>query len=108
MGTTEGQGGREPFLFKIAQEIKHNNLDLTLEEVNQSFNDVVNEREFAVWIRGIEKSLSDPQYTKEYLRDHYENYLKEINGYWRKNLNGAGGINISLPKQILWSHQVFS
>ena len=29
VGTTSGQGGREPFLFKIAQEIKHKNLDLT-------------------------------------------------------------------------------
>jgi len=90
VGTTAGQGGREPFLFKIAQEIKHKNLDLTLEEVNQNFNDKADDREVASWIRGINKSLAAPEYTKEYLKDHYENYLKEINGYWRKNLNGVG------------------
>ena len=93
VGTTEGQGGREPFLFRIAQEIKQNNLDLTLEEVNQNFNDVVDERELAGWIRGIEKSLAEPQYTKEYLRDHYDTYLKDINGYWRRSLNGSGALD---------------
>ena len=90
VGTTEGQGGREPFLFKIAQEIKHKDLNLTLEEVNQNFNDKVDDRELASWTRGINKSLAEPEYTKEYLKDHYENYLKQINGYWRKKINGAG------------------
>ena len=90
VGTTEGQGGREPFLFKIAQEIKHNDLDLTLEEVNQNFNDKADDREIGNWIRGIDKSLKDTQYTKAYLEEHYENNLKEINGFWRKDLENSG------------------
>tara|TARA_R100000951_G_scaffold79654_1_gene67537 strand:+ start:91 stop:2190 length:2100 start_codon:yes stop_codon:yes gene_type:complete len=91
VGTTAGQGGREPFLFKVAQEIKHNNLDLTLAEVNQQFNDKVDTRELATWKKGIDKSLADEdKYTKEFLEEHYENYLKEINGFWRKDLENRG------------------
>ena len=91
VGTTEGQGGREPFLFKIAQEIKVKDLDLTLEEVNQQFNDRVDVRTLDSWERGINKSLANEEtYTEEFLVEHYETYLKEINGFWRKDLENRG------------------
>lgn len=86
VGTTAGQGGREPFLFSIAQEIKHYDLDLTLDEVNNNFNDIGDPRDLQGWKRSIEKSLGKPEYTKEYLEEHYENNLKEINGFWQKDL----------------------
>ena len=90
VGTTSGQGGREPFLFKVAQEIKHNDLDLTWKEVADNFNDIPDVREFNSWESSITKSLAKPEYTEEYFEDHYENYLKEINGFWRKDLENRG------------------
>ena len=41
-------------------------------------------------IKHIEKSLCDDEFTKEYLEEHYESYLKKLNGYWRKDLKGVG------------------
>ena len=90
VGTTSGQGGREPFLFSIAQEIKHKKLDLTLDEVNDNFNDIGDGAEIARWKKSIEKSIEDVKFTPQYLTDHYENYLKEINGFWRKDLENKG------------------
>ena len=87
VGTTAGQGGREPFLFKVAQEIKHKELNLTLKEVTDQFNDVPDERELMHWEKSINKSLADPKFTAEYLEEHYLNNLKEINGFWW----GGGG-----------------
>ena len=41
--------------------------------------------------RSIEKSLADEQeHTKESYIKKYEVYLKDINGYYRKKLNGTG------------------
>ena len=91
VGTTSGQGGREPFLFKIAQEIKWNKLDLTLDEVNENFNEPEDPRAMEKHKRSIEKSLADEQeHTKESYIKKYEVYLKDINGYYRKKLNGTG------------------
>jgi len=90
VGTTEGQGGREPFLFKVAQEIKQKKLNLTLEDVVKNFNDVPDGKELTSWENSIKKSLAKEEYTKEYLEDHYEKYLKEINGYWRKDFKDKG------------------
>ena len=90
VGTTEGQGGREPFLFKVAQEIKHKNLNLTLEDVVKNFKDIPDGKELTSWENSVNKSLAKDEYTKEYLEDHYEKYLKEINGYWRKDFKDNG------------------
>jgi len=85
VGTTAGQGGREPFLFRVAQEIKHKNLNLTLDEVNSNFNDIEDQRTMESHKRSIEKSLANDAYTKEHLEKCYEAYLKDINGFWRKD-----------------------
>jgi len=90
VGTTSGQGGREPFLFRVKQEIIHKKLNLTLDEVNSNFNEPEDERTLESHKRSIEKSLAGSEYTEEYLEKHYEAYLKDINGFWRKDLKGVG------------------
>ena len=90
VGAQSGQGGREKFLFMAKMVIEHNDLDLTSREVNDQFNELLTEPELSRAINSHEKKDYQGEYSKEYLKGHYENYLKEINGYWRKDLKGVG------------------
>ena len=89
VGAQSGQGGREKFLFMAKQVIQHNNLVLTERMVNDQFTDKIDEPQLTREINSHEKKDWD-KYTKQYLDEHYENYLKEINGYWRVDLKGVG------------------
>jgi len=85
VGATAGEGGRANFLFYAAQEIKQSSLNITLREVNDNFNEPLGEPDFNSEERHIEKSLSnEEEFTKEYLKEHYETYLEKVNGFWRK------------------------
>jgi len=90
VGAKSGQGGREKFLFMAKQVIHHNNLILTERFVNDQFTDKIEEPQLTREINSHDKKDYESEYTKQYLEDHYENYLKEINGYWRKELKGVG------------------
>ena len=90
VGAKSGQGGREKFLFMAKQVIQHNNLILTERFVNDQFTDKIEEPQLTREINSHDKKDYESKYTKQYLEDHYENYLKEINGYWRKELKGVG------------------
>ena len=57
--------------------------------VNDQFTDKIDEPQLTREINSHEKKDWD-KYTKQYLDEHYENYLKEINGYWRVDLKGVG------------------
>jgi len=89
VGAEEGQGGREKFLFMAKQIIEHNNLVLTERMVNDQFTDKISEPQLTSEVNSHDKKDWD-KYTKQYLKDHYESYLKEINGFWRKDLKGVG------------------
>ena len=102
VGLQEGEGGRANFLFYIAQEIKHNNLDLTLEEVNSNFNDPLDDLVLSKEIRHIEKSLEKEEYDKAYFDEHYETYLYKMNGYYRNKKSSdvlAGFLNEDQEKE---------
>jgi hypothetical protein len=91
VGTTSGQGGREKFLLMANQVIRHKNLDLTPYEVNAQFSEPYDDLEATIYIeRHNNKKDWENEFTKDYLEEKYEGYLKEINGYWRKDLKGAG------------------
>ena len=90
VGSMSGKYGRANYLFYVAQEIKQKNLLLTLDQVNSNFNEPLDDITLHKEIKHIEKSLCDDEFTKEYLEEHYESYLKKLNGYWRKDLKGVG------------------
>ena len=90
VGAESGEGGREKFLFIAKQVIEHKNLDLTPSEVNDHFSEPLFEPELSKAINSHERKDYQGEYSKQYLEDHYETYLKEINGYWRKDLKGVG------------------
>jgi len=100
VGTTSGTGGREPMLFGLGMYLKHTPLDLTLDEINKNFNEPGSEIEFEKWKKGIEKSLANEEYTKQYLVDHHEKYLNDINGFWRKPPNGVGVLDGFIDKEL--------
>ena len=90
VGTTSGQGGREKFLLIANQVIRHKKLDLNPLEVNDQFTESLAEDEA---ISEVEKHNNKDwvnEFTPLYLKDHYEKYLYEINGYHRKVLKGVG------------------
>ena len=90
VGAQSGQGGREKFLLIARMVIEHNDLDLTPREVNKQFTDELEEPTLTKEINSHDKKDYHGEYSKEYLKDHYETYLKEINGYWQKDLKGVG------------------
>jgi len=90
VGTTSGQGGREKFLFIAKQVIKNKDLDLTPYDVNEKFSEPLFEPGLTKEIKSHERKDYEGEYNKQYLEDHYETYLKEINGYWRKDKKGVG------------------
>ena len=90
VGAGSGQGGREKFLFIAKQVIEHKNLDLTPSEVNDHFSEPLLEPELSKAINSHERKDYEGEYSKQYLQDHYEAYLKEINGYFRKDIKGVG------------------
>ena len=90
VGAVSGQGGREKFLFMAKMVIEHNNLILTEEDVNAQFTNKLEEPQLTKEINSHDKKDYQSEYTKQYLEDRYEKYLKEINGYWRKDLPGVG------------------
>tara|TARA_R110000772_G_scaffold213194_1_gene323782 strand:- start:1312 stop:3744 length:2433 start_codon:yes stop_codon:yes gene_type:complete len=90
VGAESGEGGREKFLFITKQVIEHNKLDLIATEVNNHFSEPLYEPELSKAINSHERKDYEGEYSKQYLEEHYETYLKEINGYWRKDLKGVG------------------
>ena len=90
VGAQSGQGGREKFLLIARMVIEHNDLDLTPREVNNQFTDKLEEPSLTKEINSHDRKDYQGEYSKEYLKDHYETYLKEINGYWQKDLKGVG------------------
>ena len=90
VGAQSGQGGREKFLLIARMVIEHNDLDLTPREVNNQFTDELEEPSLTKEINSHDRKDYQGEYSKEYLKDHYETYLKEINGYWQKDLKGVG------------------
>ncbi len=90
VGATEGEGGREGFLFKARQVIEHNDLTVTEEEINKHFNDSLDDKYLMSQILSHDKKDYQNEYTKKYLNEHYDKYLKDINGFWLKELKGVG------------------
>jgi hypothetical protein len=92
VGAEEGQGGREKFLFMTKMVIENNDLDLTPYEVNKYFSEPLSEPILTKEINSHSDKRKDykGEFNKEYLEEHYESYLKEINGFWRKDLKGVG------------------
>ena len=90
VGAESGEGGREKFLFIAKQVIEHKNLSLTPYEVNDQFHEPLTEPELSKAINSHERKDYEGEYNEDYLTDHYEAYIKQINGYWRKDLKGVG------------------
>ena len=90
VGATEGQGGREKFLFMAQQVIEAYNLDLTPEQVNDQFTNSYDYNEAKKYIDRHNKKDYVNEFNKEYLLEHYETYLEAVNGFWRKDLAGVG------------------
>ena len=91
VGSLSGEGGREWRLLLAKMVIVHNNLDLTPYEVNEQFNEPLTEPYLTRnVIQKHEKKDFEGEFTKQYLQEHTEKYLKDINGYWRKELKGVG------------------
>tara|TARA_R110000824_G_scaffold11303_3_gene49396 strand:- start:2095 stop:4527 length:2433 start_codon:yes stop_codon:yes gene_type:complete len=90
VGTTSGQGGREKFLLIANQVIRHKKLDLNPLEVNDQFTESLAEDEAISEVEKHNNKDWDNEFTPKYLKDHYEKYLYEINGYHRKELKGVG------------------
>ena len=90
VGAESGEGGREKFLFMARMVIEHNNLDLTPYEVNAHFKEPLNEPELSKWINSHLRKDYEGEYNEDYLEKHTENYLKVLNGYWRKDTRGVG------------------
>ena len=90
VGAESGQGGREFFLFIAKMVIEHNNLDLSPYDVNKYFNEPLTEPSLTREIKSHERKDYQGEFNKEYLESHTEKYLKDINGYWRKELKGVG------------------
>jgi len=93
VGSTAGQGGREKFLLTANQVIRHKNLDLTPLEVNDQFTDAYDKTEANGFINRHNNTKDwDNEFTKEYLQEHYEAYLYQINGYFRKDKDAGVGV----------------
>ena len=90
VGAESGEGGREKFLFIAKQVIEHKNLSLTPYEVNEQFSEPLTEPGLTKDINSHERKDFEGEYNKDYLTEHYETYLKSINGYYRKDLKGVG------------------
>jgi hypothetical protein len=90
VGATEGQDGREKFLFMAQQVIEAYNLDLTPEQVNDQFTNSYDYNEAKKYIDRHNKKDYVNEFNKEYLLEHYETYLEAVNGFWRKDLAGVG------------------
>tara|TARA_R110002110_G_scaffold9580_4_gene47109 strand:- start:1644 stop:4103 length:2460 start_codon:yes stop_codon:yes gene_type:complete len=96
VGSTDGQGGREKFLFMANQVIRHKNLDLTPLEVNNQFTEAYDEEEAKDYIARHDDKDYENTFTKDYLfkddgkGNRYNNYLKDINGYYLNDLKGVG------------------
>jgi len=91
VGSFNGEGGREWRLLLAKMVIVHNNLDLTPYEVNEQFNEPLKEPYLTRdVIQRHEKKDFEGDFTKQYLQEHTEKYLKDINGFWRKELKGVG------------------
>ena len=90
VGTTSGQGGREKFLLIANQVIRHKKLDLNPLEVNDQFTESLAEDEAISEVEKHNRKDWVNEFTPLYLKDHYEKYLYEINGYHRKVLKGVG------------------
>jgi len=90
VGFESGEGGREKQLFIAKQVIEHNNLDLTPYQVNEQFNEPLQEPTLTKEINSHERKDYEGEYNKDYLEKHTETYLKEVNGYWQKDLMGLG------------------
>ena len=88
VGAEDGEGGREPFLYKCALEIKFKNLDVTLDEVNQNFNAACDRIELQKHISSIEKSLNKDDVTEAEFEEKYEGYLYNILGFFRNEGKG--------------------
>ena len=86
VGATEGQGGREKFLFMAQQVIEAYNLDLTPEQVNDQFTNSYDYNEAKKYIDRHNKKDYVNEFNKEYLLEHYETYLEAVNGFWRSRL----------------------
>mgnify|MGYP000391912486 FL=1 len=90
VGATSGQGGREKFLLIANQVIRHKKLDLNPLEVNDQFTESLAEDEAISEVEKHNNKDWDNEFTPQYLKDRYEKYLYEINGYHRKVLKGVG------------------
>jgi len=71
--------------FQSLMKIKNKDLDLTPYDVNEKFSEPLFEPGLTKEIKSHERKDYEGEYNKQYLEDHYETYLKEINGYWRRD-----------------------
>lgn len=83
VGARSGAKGREKYLFIAQQVIKHHKLDLTAHQVNEQFSEPLGEPYVSREINKHERKDYDQEFNLEYLVKHTENYLQEINGFWR-------------------------
>lgn len=91
VGARAGMGGREKMLFIAYQVIKHNNLSLTIEEVNNNFSEPLTNDELRKELISFNKK-DESKYTKEYLESHYDKYWNDITGFW---LTPKGGLTFT-------------
>tara|TARA_R110000751_G_scaffold301890_1_gene415603 strand:+ start:41 stop:2458 length:2418 start_codon:yes stop_codon:yes gene_type:complete len=70
--------GRHKVLFNCRLYIEHNHLDVAiLKEVNKNFDESLDDTEFELYKNHLEKSVKKEEYTKEYLDERINTYIKE-------------------------------
>ena len=74
--------GRHKLLFNCALYLKHNDMSIDiLKEVNQNFNEPLDDGEYYKAVKHVENSVEKEEYSKnDYLEKHINTYIKEATG----------------------------
>ena len=74
--------GRHKLLFNCALYLKHNDMSMDiLKEVNQNFNEPLDDGEYYKAVKHVENSVEKEEYSKnDYLEKHINTYIKEATG----------------------------
>jgi hypothetical protein len=78
--------GRHKILFNCGLYLKQKDMSLDiLKEINQNFNEPLDEIEFVKAVNHIKQSVEKEEYNKDgYLEEHIDNYIKEATGIYTK------------------------
>ena len=79
--------GRHKALFNLALYLRHTNIDLTLKEINDNFNNPLDKTEFEKYEKHLTKSIFKKEYTADYLKNNLNNYIKDLTGIETNSFN---------------------